>query len=84
MIETWCPTLKKGGNDDNAQLTGQFAIELCRRTGDGFCEVEVIDIFGLAEVERVVQLLKDDEFGTPLCEVSDTVGQVPDILRYVS
>ena len=73
MVQACRPALKERGDDDHTKLLGQLAEELRRRSWDRLGEVEVRDVFRLAEVERVVQLLEHDELCAPPGEVADAL-----------
>ena len=57
MIKSCSTTLKERSDDHHTKLLGEFAIEPRRRSGDGLCEVEVVYIFHLTEIQGVVKLL---------------------------
>ena len=84
MVESCGTFLKQGDNDHHPEFLGEFPIELCRRTGNGLCQVEVVHIFCLTEVQRVVQLLKHNQFSSSFGEVLDTFCQSQQIILCVS
>ena len=84
MIESCGPFLEERGDDDYTKLLSQLAVELRRRTRNGLGEVEVVDVFCLAEVERVVQFLEHDELCTPFGEIADALCQAEDVVFGVS
>ena len=71
MIKSCSTTLKEGCDDHHPKLLGEFAIELRRRSRDGFCEVEVVHIFHLTEIQGVVQLLQYNQFRPAFCKVGN-------------
>jgi hypothetical protein len=83
MIETRCPALKERGDDHHPELTGEFAVEFGGGSGDGFCEVEVVDILDLTEVQGVVEFLENDQFGASFGEVGNAFRQAQDVLMQV-
>ena len=75
MIEARRTALEERCNDYHAQILRQLAVEFGRWTRDGFSKVEVLHILYLAEVERVVELLQNDEFSATLSQVDDALGE---------
>jgi hypothetical protein len=80
MVETGSTALEKGGDEHNAAFLGYTTIDIGRRTRDGFGQVEEVDILYLTEIERVVELLQNNELCTALCEVADAIAQALDIV----
>ena len=66
MINTVHPPFKDGPYQDNAQLTGQIRQSLAGRPRYGFGQPENRGVFGLAEVQRGVELLQNNQIG-PVC-----------------
>ena len=57
VVKSWCTSLEKRGDDDYAEVFGQFAVEIGGGTRNRFCQVEIIHIFYLTEIKRIVQFL---------------------------
>ena len=83
MVQACCTTLKERGDKHDAKLPGKFAIELRRRSGDGFCKVEVVDILHLTEIQGVVKLLQYDQFRPTFGKVGNTFRQAQNVLMRV-
>ncbi len=75
VIQSRSTALEERSNDHHAQILGQLAVEFGRWTGDRFGEVEVLYIFYLAEVERVVKFLQYNEFCATLRQVDDALSE---------
>ena len=75
VIEARRTALEERCNDYHAQILRQFAVEFGRWSRDGFGKVEVLHILYLAEVERVVEFLQNDEFSATLSQVDDALGE---------
>ena len=71
VIKACCTTLKERGDNHHPKLFGEFAIEFRRRSWDGFCEVEVVHIFHLAEIQGVVQFLQNNQLGPAFRKVAN-------------
>ena len=83
VIQSRCAPLEQRGDDDHIQPLGQLAEEGGRLTGYRLCQVEVVHILHLTEVERVVQFLQHNQFGAPLSQVADTLCQPVHVARLV-
>ena len=75
----WCPVYyhkadAKGIGFDRSSK-GTDAVEFGRWAGYRFGKVEILYIFYLAEVERVVKFLQYDEFCATLSQVDDALGK---------
>ena len=57
------PRLEQAQDQDDAEFAGQRREVFRRRPGDGFGQVEVAGLLGLAEVEPGVQLLQHHQLG---------------------
>ena len=84
VVKASCTTVKETGDQYDAAFAGDVAIELGAGAWNRLGQIEVVGIFDLTEVERVVQLLQHDQFCTLLCCVADVCRQVFFILFYIS
>lgn len=73
VVEAGGASLEHGGDDDYAEFGGELAVGEDRVVVERKGEVAFIDIFRLAEVEGIVQLLIDDEPGAVGGEGADFV-----------
>lgn len=83
VVKSWCTSLEKGSNDDYAEVFGQLAVEIGGGARNRFSQVEIIHIFYLTEIKRIVQFLQYDEFCTAVgkvdnafCQASLVVGNI--------
>ena len=75
VIQAGGTTLEERGHQYHVIFLGQLSEKGRRWAGDGLSQVEHIDIFGLTEIERVVQFLQNDELRALLGERGDVFGQ---------
>ena len=75
MIEPGSTFLKKRGDKNHSISCCQFRIKSGGRTGNRFGKVEILYIFYLAEVERVVKFLQYNEFCATLRQVDDALSE---------
>ena len=75
VIQSRSTALEERSNDYHAQILGQLAVEFGRWTGNRFGKVEILYIFYLAEVERVVKFLQYNEFCATLRQVDDALSE---------
>ena len=83
MVEAGGTTLEERGDDDHTVALRQLAVDLRRGTGNGLGKVELVHILRLTEVQRVVQLLQDNELRTTTRQVGNAVGQTLNVVRDV-
>ena len=66
VVEAGGAALKERGDDDDAQLAGEFAEACCRGSGNRLGQIEEPDVFALAEVLSAKKLRQADDVGTAL------------------
>ena len=84
VVEASCTTFKETGDQYDAAFASDVAIELGAGARDRLGQIEIVGIFYLTEIERVVQLLKYDQFSTLLSRLADVGSQVLFVLFYIS
>ena len=84
VVEAGGAPLEERGYDDHAVLAGHLAEELGARAGYGLGKVERFNIFRLAEVERVVQLLQHHKGCTLAAEPCCLLGKSAAVVCYVA
>ena len=80
MVETGRTTFEEACDEHYAAFACQLAVKIGARTWNRFGEVEVVGVFDLTEIERVVQLLENDEFRTLSGSATDVIGQILHVL----
>ena len=76
VVEARRAALEEGGHEHHAVLAGQGTVEVGRRSGNGFGEVEVVSAFHLAEVERIVQFLQHHKLRAACGHIGNVLGQL--------
>jgi len=66
VIQSRSPAFKKRCNENDTRLTGDLAVKVGRRPRNGFGPVETFGIFGLAEIQAVMQFLEYYKLGALL------------------
>ena len=80
VIDTGRAALEEGQYQHYAQFTGKLAETLCRRAWNGLGKVTELCVFLLAEIQAVVQFLKNHKLCALCCTGADTflkTGDVP-------
>ena len=75
VVESCSSLFEERYHHHHSQAACQFTEEVGRRSGYCLREVEVVHIFHLTEIQGVVQLREDDQFGA-------TSGEVCHVLLY--
>ena len=57
MIQSCGTTLKEGGDNHHAVLIGESSEEFRRRTRDGLCLIEHVDMLRLTKIQPIMQFL---------------------------
>ena len=79
MIEPRGTALKEGEDEHDAACTRHLSEVFRGGAGNGFGEAEGVRVFRLAEVEAVVELLKDDELGALSGASADGLREAGDV-----
>ena len=64
VVETGSTPFKERGDDDKSQFFGQLTEKGSRRSRNWLCQIKIIHVLHLAEIQRVVQLLQHHQFCT--------------------
>ena len=75
--------LEERGDQDYGALTRHVAVELGGRAGNRLCKIEIIGVFYLTEIRRVVQFLQHYEFCARSGCLSDVSGHALAIIGSV-
>ena len=72
VTDTRSASLEDRGDDDNAELCRRLRQRVCRRSGNGLCEIEERGVLSLAEVSRQEELGQTDDMSPSSCRVVQT------------
>ena len=84
VVETWRTALEEACDENDRMFAGKGSKEIGGGSRDGFCEVEVVDGFDLAEIGGIVKLLKDYKFSTTRGDVGNRGGEASAVVFGVS
>ena len=83
MIQSGGSAFKHRGDNHHTQFLGQPGIHGRGFPGEVCREVECVNILVLAEIQRVVQLLVDNQIRAFACGLDDFTGQAVAVVGYV-
>ena len=75
MVKSWSTALKERCDYYYTQLLGYLSEEIGRRAGNRLCKLEVIHRLCLAEVQRIMQLLKYNELCATSCKIHNALSK---------
>ena len=80
VVQTRCTTLEEACHEHYAVVGGHLAVESGGFAGYGFCQRAQVDVFVLAEIVSVVQLLKHYQLSAFTRELGRLVGDTGAVL----
>ena len=83
VVQAGSATFEQRSDEYDAAFTGQRSVEICLIAGNGYGKTAEVYIFSLAEVERVVEFLVDDKFGSVGGQTTDFIGQTAAVVFYI-